>query len=264
MAQPESVLSQINNPLAVNMPFSTMQSPSRSLVVRTALAAIAAAVIVSACTAEPTPTPIPPTPTTEPLTAEFVVAESRTAMANAKSAWFQLDHEEGYLPLSGAQVSEMEGAVNQNGAQIDASASLGRLYIELQIIIVDGRIWVTNPLTGAWEETGDPDQPFVWSLTEGVTSIFDAVKDPRFIEPPDDGSDLRIGADVPSEGFNALFFNAATSGEDVYLDATIDRDTYLVKELVIEGQLTDDDTWDAKRTLRLSRFDESFDIKPPA
>ena len=240
-------------------------SPSlRSLVVRTSLAAFLIVGLSAACTAEPTPTPIPPTPTTEPLTADFVVAESRAAMAATKSAWFQLDHIEGYLPLYGAQISEMEGSVTENGAEIVTSASLGRLYIEIQIIIVDGRIWVTNPLTGEWEETGDPDQPFVWSLTDGVTSIFDAVTDPQFIAPPDAGSVLRVGADVPSDAFNALFFDAATSGEDVYLNATIDRDTFLVEKLTIEGRMTSDDTWDTKRTLRLSRFDESFDIKPPA
>ena len=235
----------------------------RHLVVGASLVVFATTTLTTACTAEPTPTPVPPTPTTEPLTAEFVVAESRAAMAATKSAWFQLDHINGYLPLYGAQISEMEGAVTENGAEIVTSASLGRLYIEIQIVIVDGRIWVTNPLTGEWEETGDPDQPFIWSLTDGVTSIFDAVADPDFIEPPDGAADLRVGADVPSDAFNALFFDAATSGEDVYLNATIDRDTFLVEKLEIEGQLTNNDSWDTKRTLRLSRFGESFDIKPP-
>ena len=241
-----------------------MSSSLRTLATGTALAVFVTVALTVACTAEPTPTPIPPTPTTEPLTAEFVVAESRAAMAATKSAWFQLDHVEGYLPLYGAQISEMEGSVTENGAEIVTSASLGRLYIEIQIIIVDGRIWVTNPLTGEWEETGDPNQPFIWSLTDGVTSIFDAATDPHFIEPPDDGSVIRIGADVPSEAFNALFFDAATSGEDVYLNATINRNTFLVETLEIEGQLTSNDSWDTKRTLTLSRFGESFDIKPPA
>lgn len=228
------------------------------------VALVAVAIFAAACTAEPTPTPIPPTPTAEPLKPEVVVAMSRDAMAAAKSAWFQLEHEEGYLPLYGAQIAEMEGSVNENGAEIVTSASLGRLYIEIEIIILDGRIWVTNPLTGAWEETGDPDQPFVWSLTDGVTSIFDAVRDPWFVEEPGNASDFMVGADMPSEAFNALFFNAANSGENVQLSAIIDRSTNLVRELVIEGRLTDDDSLDTRRTLTLSQFDETFDIKPPS
>lgn len=241
-----------------------MISHSRLFLVRTAFAALASAAILAACTAEPTPTPIPPTPTSEPITAEMVVANSREAMAAAGSAWFKLEHEDGFLPLYGAQISEMEGSVNESGAEIVTSASLGRLYIEIEIIIVDGRIWVTNPLTGAWEETGDPDQPFVWSLTDGVTSIFDAVNDPWFVGDPDDASDFTVAAEVPADAFNALFFEAATSGENVRLSAIVERSTNLVRELVIEGRLTDDDSLDTKRTLRLSRFDETFDIKPPA
>ena len=219
--------------------------------------------ILLACATVPTPTPVPPTPTPVPPTAAEVLLEARDAMTNAGSAWFEIAHENGYLPLSGVRVTELEGAVNADGADLMASASLGRLYIELQVILVDGGVWITNPLTGNWEDAGDPDQPIVWSLVDGITSIFDNVTDPEFVEDPGDGGDYVIGADVPAAIFNDLFFGSVVSQDNVYATARVDRVSSQVRELVIEGQLTSDDTWDTKRTLTISRHGESFDIKAP-
>ena len=233
--------------------------------------AFALAAGLSSCTAEsvptavpPTPTPSPtPTPTPTPPTAAEVLLATRDAMTNAGSAWFELTHQNGYLTVSGVQVDELGGAVNKDGADLTANASLGRLYIELQIKLVDGGVWVTNPLTGNWEDAGDPEQPVVWNLVDGITSIIDNITDPEFIEPPLIGQDFRIEANPPAAVFNDLFFSSVTSPDDVYVTALIDADTYVVHELVIEGILTSSDTWETTRTLAISRYGESFDIQPP-
>ena len=245
-------------------------SSSTRLLAALAFGVAALAVVFASCAAEPTPTPVPPTltpvpptPTPVPPTAAEVVAASQDAMSAEQSAWFELTQENGYLPVSGVQVSEMEGAVSGEGVDITAGASLGRLYIELQIIIVDGKLWVTNPLTGNWEDLTDPEQPIVWSLNDGINEIFDAVIEPEFIGESTGNEPYRVGSDVPATALNALFFESVTSTGNVYLEATIDRESLLVDQMTVQGSITSDDTWDTERTLTITRYGEEFTIEAP-
>ena len=122
-----------------------------------------------ACSSAPDPTATPeptaviqpsPTPTPVPLTPDEVVENSIDSLVEAGSIWFVLEHENGFTEaLGGLELTRVEGAITETGMSIKAEANLGRIYIEVDAILIGTSTWLTNPLTGEWELLPDEENP---------------------------------------------------------------------------------------------------------
>ena len=137
---------------------------------------------------EPTPTPAPtptaviqpsPTPTPVPLTPNEVRDNAIDSLVEAGSIWFLLEHENGFTEaLGGLELTRVEGAITETGMSITAEANLGRIYIEVEAILIGTNTWLTNPLTGEWELLPDEQNPIgflqpiaaVKGVLEGLTA----------------------------------------------------------------------------------------------
>ena len=150
------------------------------------------AAILIACTNAPEPTPTPPptavappspTPTPVPLEPDEVIQNAINSLVEAGSIWFVLEHENGFTEaLGGLELTRVEGAITETGMSIKAEANLGRIYIEVDAILIGTSTWLTNPLTGEWELLPDEENPigFLQPIA-AVRGVLEGLTDAEYI-----------------------------------------------------------------------------------
>lgn len=254
---------------------SIMLSPKDAVkpIALAALSAAAAMLILVSCNAEeptpvPTPTPTPsptptPTPTTVALTVEEVLQRVEQAIDTAGSLSFILDHENGSTEiLNGLQLTRVEGQVNEVGIYVKAQADLGRLYVEIEAILIDDETWLTNPLTGQWERLPIEDNPIsflqpIVAISNVVSGITEASLTAE--TPPDDYS---ISARVGSEALAPLIGDVKVDGSAAAA-IVVDRDTFNIESVTISGPIQASDPDGIVRILQISGYGQIFEIKAP-
>ena len=113
-------------------------------------------------TPTPTPTPAPtPTPTPAPLTEADVLQRAGAVMSGLKTFDFALTHEVGsseFLP--GLAVEEVKGQLEiPDKLSVEFSGLFGDIPIQVKLIKVGDLHYITNPLTGVWEEVPAANSP---------------------------------------------------------------------------------------------------------
>ena len=229
--------------------------------------------IVVACSSEPDPTPTPvptaiveptATPTPVPLTPDEVLQKAIEALAAAGGVWFVLNHENGFTEaLGGLELQHVEGAINETGMSIQAEANLGRIYIEVDAILIGTSTWLTNPLTGEWELLPQEENPigFLQPIA-AVQGVLKGLTDAEFIVPPELGEDYQLTSPLKAEALKSLLGDTIPDGTGVG-EVVIDRKTFVMKSARITGALQIKDTDQTVRIIEMSRYGEEFIIEPP-
>ncbi len=231
------------------------------------------ALVFAACsnTPEPTSTPLPtraaaptPTPTPVPLTPDEVVANAIDSLVEAGSIWFLLEHENGFTEaLGGLELTRVEGAITETGMSITAEANLGRIYIEVQAILIGTNTWLTNPLTGEWELLPDEQNPigFLQPIA-AVKGVLEGLTAAEYIEAPEPGKDYQITSPLRAEALKSLLGEIIPDGTGV-AEVVIDHETFEMKSARITGALQVKDSEQTVRILEMSRYGEEFVIEQP-
>ena len=228
-------------------------------------------VIALACANSPDPTPTPqptaiaqPTPTPVPLEPDEVVSNAIDSLVEAGSIWFLLEHENGFTEaLGGLELTRVEGAITETGMSITAEANLGRIYIEVDAILIGTSTWLTNPLTGEWELLPDEDNPigFLQPIA-AVRGVLEGLTSADFIEPPEPGGDYLITSPLKAEALKSLLGEIIPDGIGV-AEVVIDHETFEMKSARIAGTLQIRDSDSTVRILEMSRYGEAFVIEQP-
>ena len=170
------------------------------------------AAILIACTNAPEPTPTPPptavappspTPTPVPLEPDEVIQNAINSLVEAGSIWFVLEHENGFTEaLGGLELTRVEGAITETGMSIKAEANLGRIYIEVDAILIGTSTWLTNPLTGEWELLPDEENPigFLQPIA-AVRGVLEGLTEAEYIRTA--GTGCRLPNEVAFESRSA-------------------------------------------------------------
>jgi len=111
------------------------------------------------------------TTVTEPVTAESVLNSAAEAMAAVDTVSFHLERTGApvYLDSSGSfAFQEGDGRVSNTTSAADAVVKVKALGIDANVgaVSIDGELWLSNPLTGAWETAPD-------SITFDPVTLFD-------------------------------------------------------------------------------------------
>ena len=183
-------------------------------------------------------------PTTTVLTADVVLGRASEAMTNIDTASFRIDHEGPDVFIDDDDTIGFEGATGRYSAPSSADAlvevtALG-LSTEIGAVAIDSQIWITNPLTGRWEEgpealTFNPAQ--VFDDTSGLSSLLaDGFSDTELVSiDPDADGRYQVSGSVDPQRVSDL-----TDGliDDVS-NATVwvDADTYRVAEVSFDVEL---------------------------
>lgn len=232
-------------------------------------ALVAICLIGCATAPDPTPTQVPtatpiPSPTPIPITADEVVANAVKALTDAGSVWFLLEHENGFTEaLGGLQLQRVEGEINEIGMNVTAEANLGRIYIEVDAVLIGRDTWLTNPLTGEWEPLPSEENPigFIQPIA-AVKDVLQGLSDPQFIDNPAPGLDFLVTSPVRGEVLKSLLGDILPEAVGIG-EVTIDHETFQMKSARITGALQVLDNDNTVRIIEMSRYGEEFVIEPP-
>jgi len=216
---------------------------------------VAAALVAGACGGGSS------TDTTAPE-AEQLLADAADAMEALTSAAFDMTRSGEPVVISGMEFLSARGqygAPDSTQALLEMRAS--EITVELGTISIGDVTWLTNPLTGGWEElpegTGfnpailfEPEIGWRPLLTEDISNVTVA-----------DGGDgtWKVSGTVAAERVEVITAGLV-SDQEVEADIWIDRETSQVEriEFSTEGEEGTSD-W----VLELSEFDEPVSIDPP-
>ncbi len=229
--------------------------------------------IVVACSSEPDPTPtlvpteiVEPTatPTPVPLKPDEVLQKANEALAAAGGVWFVLNHENGFTEaLGGLELQHVEGAITETGMSIQTEANLGRIYIEVDAILIGTSTWLTNPLTGEWELLPEEENPigFLQPIA-AVQGVLKGLTQAEFIVPPEPGEDYQLTSPLKAEALKSLLGDTIPGSVGI-AEVVIDHLSFAMKSARIAGALQTRDTDQTVRILEMSRYGEEFTIEPP-
>ncbi len=201
--------------------------------------------------------------TTPPEDPAVVLAAAGAAMQSLQSARFQIELEGAPLILTaGLGLKSVDGQWTTPGsARAISELGAGDVTVQVGAISIDGTQWITNPVTGDWEELPsglgfDPNVLFApdtgWQvlLTEDLSGAE--------LVGTEDGL-YRIRAQAAGERVEIITAGLA-GAEPVEVELWIDPATSYVNRLFF---VTTSDDGATEWRLTISEFDEPVTIEPP-
>ncbi|MFW6074168.1 MAG: LppX_LprAFG lipoprotein, partial [Chloroflexota bacterium] len=193
--------------------------------------------------------------------AEEVLESGANRWEETETARFRLEIEgETYLDEAETiRLSEAEGAlVWPASAETDASLSAGPVDADVSLIMIDGDVYMTDLMTGAWGEAPADfsyDPSILLSEDDGLGSIMRQI-DEATVERA--GDDLVLSGDAPADAIEPITAGAiASDSASVPVELTFDPETFDLLGIRIDG--ADDDRW----TIELFDHDDAITIERP-
>ena len=214
------------------------------------------------CRPEPTPTPEPP------VDPRGVLRQSADRLVALRSVAFDLEHEVGATQLlPGVEMTRAYGETEiGKGFRFTVEAQLGSSYFEIEAVVLDGRTYMTNFLTGNWEEVPPDTLPFNFSdVGRSFAALLDSLRDPELLatEPLNGRDTYRLRGLAWSDDLAVLVPNAA-KGYEVEMELWIDRERADLVMASMTGPVVATDVPEVVRTLRLTGIDAPVEILAPA
>lgn len=216
---------------------------------------IAAALLVAACGGT----------TDDPASAgpQELVDEAASVMATITSSSFTMERSGAPVEIEGMVFESARGEyAAPDSARAILSVRAGDLAVKLGTIAIGDRVWLTNPLTGAWEQLArgsgfnpaivfDPHLGWVPLLTEDLTDLRDA--------GAADGARVVRGVVAASrvEFLTAGLVEAQSVEADIHIDAD---GGHIVRVEFTTGGETGESEW----VIELGDFDAPVTIQAPA
>jgi len=186
-----------------------------------------------------------------------------------ESASFTLDHLEGSTILvPGVLMTKVSGEVSIPGrfsVTVEAESEFPKSYIEISIITIDDTAYMTDILSGRWNQISADSLPFNLSgLGQTLADIVEAVQEPTVIgqERLGDLDTLHIKGQIASEDLSELVPGAG-QGFTVQLELWLDQSQGLLQQVHIIGRVVQTDETNTVRQLTLEDINQPVVIEPP-
>ncbi|MBC8280646.1 MAG: LppX_LprAFG lipoprotein [Chloroflexi bacterium] len=186
-----------------------------------------------------------------------------------ESASFSLDHLKGSTVLvPGVLMTKVAGEVSipdRFSVTVEAESKFPKSYIEISIITIEDTAYMTDILSGRWNQISPDSLPFNLSgLGQTLADIVDAVQNPQVLgqERLRGVDTLHIKGQIASEDLSELVPGA---GQDfpVGLELWLDRSQGLLQQVLIVGRVVPSDDEDTVRELTLNDINQPVVIEPP-
>jgi len=212
----------------------------------------------------------------EETQSEFPDIDPAPAMVRAvaqlldmESASFTLDHLKGSTVLvPGVLMTKVSGEVSipdRFSVTVEAESESPKSYIEISIITIDDMAYMTDILSGRWNQISADSLPFNLSgLGQTLADIVNAVREPKVVgEEEMHGVDtLHIEGQIDSEDLSELVPGAG-QGFPVQLELWLDRNQGLLQQVHIIGRVVPTDETNTLRQLTLEDINQPVVIEPP-
>ena len=234
--------------------------------IATLLGTVFTAAILVGCghSPQPDPTAVPP-PTPTPIDVAGLLARSGEATSGLKTFRFTLEHNrEGSTPLTESlTVTEADGTVvSPDAVSVEFAGTLGNFAVRSSLITLGDDSYMTNPLTGAWEQVAREVSPLgFFDPQRGIGSMMTEVTSPVLIDKS--GDSYEIEGDLPVEALEPLLGDSLMEGNTVDVRLTIDSESLFLERAILDGRLTAIEPDGVVRTITLSEFNEQVTIEPP-
>ena len=206
------------------------------------------------------------TPNPEVPSPQLALENAQAAMADVPQFEFELTHPEGTTTLEGGlDLRRAEGIVITPGRlSVEAEANIGRLFVRIQAVVIEGQTWMTNPLSGNWSRVAPQDSPFSFlDPVSLVTNVLAQTTDPVY--PADTGvstDEIVLIGKVPSEALKPLV-GIVLPGALLDVRLTLNAQSFLLTEARLTGKLQSGDENNFVRLIRLSGFEADLVIEHP-
>ncbi len=234
--------------------------------IATLLGTVLIAVMLVGCGHSPQPDPTAvPAPTPTPIDVAALLARSGEATSALNTFRFQLEHNrEGGTPLTETlTVTEADGrVVNPDAVSIEFAGTVGNFAVRSGLITLGDDSYMTNPLTGVWEQVAREVSPLGFFDPQlGIGSMMTEVRSPVLAEKSD--TEFVIEGALPVEALEPLLGGSLMEGNTVNVRLTIDSDSLFLQRAILDGRLTAIEPDGVVRTITLSEFNEQVTIEPP-
>ncbi len=206
-------------------------------------------------------------PAPRELTPREVLDKAADAAEQVNSAHFSLEQQNGTVQLaSGVQITNAEGDVlKPDRLQMKFTLRLGGLSAESQLIAIGSELFLTNPLTGAWQQApAATSAPRVLDKDRGVGNLLRKLTDPQKVgnESLDGAQTQHLKGGVPGAAFSDLTGTQATAAS-VSGDIWVGAEDFLLRQVRLAGPIATGDTQTTVRVLKFSKFNQPLSIERP-
>ena len=216
------------------------------------------ALLLLACTAAPAAEP----------TAEELRTRSADAMARLSGFSFKLEVLNGAMPLGGGlAATSIDGAVAApDRMQMTVKARAANMPLELRVVGIGERQYMTNPLTGQWQDAAgalalprllDPEQGLASTL-RGATAL-----EKRGRQSQGGVDSFHLAGPVPAEQLARLVGAAQPAPGAVQTELWVAAADYRLHRVRLVGAIVVDEPPGLERVLTLSDFDAPPRIEAP-
>jgi lipoprotein LprG len=205
--------------------------------------------------------------TTTPLKASEIISKSSEKMESINSFHFVLDQVGGGTPIAtGLEMTSAVGdVVKPDRLGTTISGLLSGMFIEVQIITVNEEIYMTNPVTGKWELLPAQFNILgVFDPNNGIAAIMKGIADLTKLDDEKMGGVVcyHLSGSIDSTVLRPIIVNSV-EGVTIHTEVWIGEEDFLVRNIKLEGKITEAEAEGIIRTLELSNFNEEVSIEIP-
>lgn len=205
--------------------------------------------------------------TSPSLNASEVISSSIEEMNAISSFHFELLHQGGRTPIAmGLELEEAEGdVVKPDKLKTTVLAALRGMLVEVEVITIEVTTYMTNPLSKQWELVpGEFSAISIFDPNAGITSILQDIVNATVVESEEEDKtdSYHIQGELPSESLRPITLSSV-EGVNVSADVWVDRESFLINQIRIEGQITETEKPGIIRILKLSDYNKVVEITSP-
>jgi hypothetical protein len=220
---------------------------------------LAVALLAGACGDDTADT----TTTTTLPSAEEILADAATTMQAVETLRYEIELSGAPITLLGIELRSARGQyLAPESSQAILEAAVGGLTIELATIAIGGTSWLTNPLTGAWDEyTGSRafNPAIIFDPELGWKPLLTTDLSPARLTEPVTGDRYVVTGTAAGARVEVLTAGLVDS-QPVDVRFEIDRASSVVTKMEFS---TTGEAGQTLWSLDLSEFDEPVSISPP-
>ena len=197
---------------------------------------------------------------------EQIVAAATKATSAERSFHFVYDEQHGPPSTKGLHLIYADGDVVLPGnVKADVTGTLLGLPLRSTLIVVDGRYYIRNPFTQAWQTVSVATNPATFfNPAKGVLAVIAGATQVKSAgsEKVGEQDAYHVTGKVPVSAISPILGNPP-SPKLVDVDLWIDKQSSRLLRVRISGPVESGDPSNAVRTVDLSHYGTTVVIKPP-